>query len=91
MLELTFVRLHDEVKFCSTVVWLRPFVGKLDSVLPRPIAEAQQRTTAKAAPANVAELLGCKPVHPVIRADGVYLDTEGHCVERAAIACPALR
>jgi DNA-binding GntR family transcriptional regulator len=58
-------------------------IGLLDARLDHPITEAKQSITATAAPADVAEALGCPPGHPLLRIDRLYTDGAGVPVELA--------
>jgi GntR family transcriptional regulator len=55
----------------------------LDTRLPNPISEAEQSLTAAGADDEVAERLGCAPGSPVLRADRIYLTSDGVPVELA--------
>jgi DNA-binding GntR family transcriptional regulator len=102
---LAFRRLHEELPFCLTTVYLPPAVGKLiesapeiiepgarsrvtiigllDDKLADPIAEAEQSITVDTATTEVAEHLGCKPEHHLLRIDRLYLSSAGVAVELA--------
>ncbi|HZB33794.1 MAG TPA: GntR family transcriptional regulator [Streptosporangiaceae bacterium] len=58
-------------------------IGLIDQQRSRAIAEAQQSITVERAPESVAAYLNCPPDHPMLRADRLYLDTEGDAVELA--------
>lgn len=56
-------------------------IGLLDELMPSRIGEAQQSITVEPIWAQEAEHLRCRPGHPTLRIDRVYLDTEGEAVE----------
>ena len=58
-------------------------IGLLEPRLPVPIAEAAQSITVSAADDAVAAAMGCRPGHPMLRVDRLYIDSEGEPVELA--------
>lgn len=58
-------------------------IGLLDTVLARPIRDAEQSISVAIAPPDVASALGTEPGTPVLRVDRTYLDTDSHPVELA--------
>jgi DNA-binding GntR family transcriptional regulator len=56
-------------------------IGVLEPHLDQPIAEAAQSITVAAADDLVAEALGCRAGHPMLRVDRLYSDTTGTPVE----------
>ena len=56
-------------------------IGVLEPYLAEPIAEAAQSITVAAADAPVANAVGCKKGHPMLRVDRLYSDTDGRPVE----------
>jgi DNA-binding GntR family transcriptional regulator len=66
---------HDVVVGTNTVI------GLLEPHLAEPIAEAAQSITIAPADALVADAVGCRPGHPMLRVDRLYSDVGGRPVE----------
>jgi GntR family transcriptional regulator len=56
-------------------------IGLLEPHLAEPIAEAAQSITIAPADALVADAVGCRPGHPMLRVDRLYSDVGGRPVE----------
>ncbi len=58
-------------------------IGLIEPHLTEAIAEAAQSITVGTADADVAEAVGCRPGHPMLRVDRLYSDASGTPVELA--------
>jgi GntR family transcriptional regulator len=56
-------------------------IGLLEPQLTEPIAEAAQSITVALADELVADAVGCRPGHPMLRVDRLYSDSGGRPVE----------
>ncbi|AGP61399.1 GntR family transcriptional regulator [Streptomyces rapamycinicus] len=59
-------------------------IGSAEPFLERPVAGARQDITAMNAPAEEAELIGCKPGDAILLIERLYYDTAGNFVEFTA-------
>jgi DNA-binding GntR family transcriptional regulator len=56
-------------------------IGLLEPHLAEPIAEAAQSITVAPADGLVADAVGCRPGHPMLRVDRLYSDVGGRPIE----------
>jgi GntR family transcriptional regulator len=74
-------QLLSSAALADGAVGTRTVIGLLEPHLAEPIVEAAQSITVAVADEPVADAVGCRPGHPMLRVDRLYSDAGGRPVE----------